>query len=63
MRAMSISVPGSLNRSFMSGTRLWPPAIELAPAVGRAKLGERVVERRGAAVLECRRNHEAALPG
>jgi hypothetical protein len=27
MRAMSISVFGSLRRSFISGTRLWPPAM------------------------------------
>jgi hypothetical protein len=29
--AMSISACGSLRRSFMSGTRLWPPAMSLAP--------------------------------
>ena len=27
MRAMSISIFGSLRRSFISGTRLWPPAM------------------------------------
>ena len=31
MRAMSISTVGSLSRSFISGTRLWPPAISLPP--------------------------------
>ena len=29
MRAMSISTFGSLRRSFISGTRLWPPAMNL----------------------------------
>ena len=28
---MSTSVPGSLSRSFISGTRLCPPAISLPP--------------------------------
>ncbi len=37
MRAISISVLGSLSRSFMSGTRLWPPAMNLpSPLVSRS---------------------------
>ena len=37
MRAMSISVSGSLSRSFMSGTRLWPPAMSLpSPLAARS---------------------------
>ena len=30
IRAMSISSLGSLRRSFISGTRLWPPAMNFA---------------------------------
>ena len=29
---MSISACGSLRRSFISGTRLWPPAMSLPPS-------------------------------
>ena len=46
---------GSLSRSFISGTRLWPPAMQLAVAVGRLQLRQRIVERRGALVVECGR--------
>ena len=31
MRLMSMSTCGSLRRSFISGTRLWPPAMNLPP--------------------------------
>ena len=62
MRAMSISTPGSLSRSFISGTRLCPPASELAVAARRLQLRQRIVERRRPLVIECGRNH-ADLPG
>jgi hypothetical protein len=43
-RAMSMSTAGSLSRSFIVGTRLWPPAMSLPVAVGRLQLGERVLD-------------------
>src|SRR5437773_5001382 len=37
MRAMSINALGSLSRSFISGTRLWPPAMNFpAPLLARS---------------------------
>ena len=37
MRAMSIRILGSLRRSFISGTRLWPPAMNLpSPLLARS---------------------------
>ena len=42
-RPMSTSVSGRASRSFMSGSRLWPPASTLAP--GRPRGSERLVER------------------
>ena len=56
MRAMSMSAVGSLSRSFISGTRLWPPASSLPPP-SAPQLRDRVVERRGAVVVECGRDH------
>ena len=55
MRLMSISSCGSLRRSFISGTRLWPPARSLPAPSAAAILRQRVVERGGARVVECRR--------
>ena len=60
MRAMSISVLGLAQPKLHERDQTVTAGDELAAAVGRAKLGERVVQRRGAAVLEWRRNHDCA---
>ena len=50
MRPMSTSVSGSARRNFMIGSRLWPPAISLAPSPCSCKQGNRFVDTSGALV-------------
>ena len=53
---MSMSTLGSLRRSFISGTRLCPPAMIL-PLVEAGQVCQRVLDRRGATIVECDGNH------
>ena len=60
MRAMSISVCGSLSRSFISGTRLWPPAMNLPSPLAAASFASASSSDVARAVFECGRDHALA---
>ena len=64
---MSISTSGRASRSFIIGSRLWPPAMSRASGPWRSSSAERVVDARGALVFDRRRylhgSPSPCLPG
>ena len=60
MRAMSMSVAGSLSRSFISGTRLWPPASSLALPPAAPSLASASSSDVARCVVECGRESRLA---